>query len=166
MNLNTNWSVKEFMEWWVKERIIKPPFLDGIFFTDIAASIVLFRNGPFQVEMYISKPNTESPYHSHPGVDSLLMYLTGNLVFGKDGKQLDLSEFQKPRETDPEVHFLLGKFDILEPDQLHNLKTLGEGGAFFSFEKWNDRVPNSVTVNWEGEPSGSLHKQVIEKNTA
>jgi len=166
MNLDTNWSVKEFMEWWVKEKIIRPPFLDGIFFTDIAASIVLFRNGPFQVEMYISKPDTESPYHSHPGVDSLLMYLTGNLVFGKDNQQIDLSEFQRPRDNEPDVHFLLGKFDILEPNQLHNLKTMSEGGAFFSFEKWNDRIPNSVTVNWEGEPSGSLHKQVIEKSTA
>jgi hypothetical protein len=164
MNLDSNWTVEQFSMWWVKHRIIRPPFLDGVFFTDIAASIVLYRNGPFQVELYVSKPDTESPYHSHPGVDSLLMYLTGDLTFGKDGKALDWEQYQRPREGDEEVHFLFGKYDILAPEQTHNLKTNGKGGAFFSFEKWHDRVPNSVTVNWEGEPSGVLHEKVIKES--
>lgn len=164
MQIDPSWSVEQFTHWWLKHRPMRPPFVDGVFFTDIAASIILYRKGPFQVELYVSKPETESPYHSHPGVDSLLMYLTGDLTFGKNGKPLDWSENQKPREGDEEVHSLFGKYDILAPNESHNLKTNGKGGAFFSFEKWHDKVPNSVTVNWEGEPSGVLHQKVIQEN--
>ena len=160
--LNSSLTVQEFTNWWLKNKPIRPPFIDGIFYTDIAASVVLFREGPFQVELYISKPDSIAPYHSHTKVDSVLMYLTGNMVFGKNNIEPDFSEYQKPHDTIKDAHFLFGKFDYLKEGELHNLTTKEEGGCFFSFEKWHDRVPNSVTVNWEGELTGELHKSRIK----
>jgi hypothetical protein len=159
-----NFTVQEFTDWWLQNKIIRPPFLDGIFFTDIAASVILFREGKFQVELYVSKPNSVAPYHGHENVDSVLMYLTGNMVFGKNHIEKDLSKFQIPNATIPEVHCLFGEQEILESGELHNLTTLKEGGSFFSFEKWHDREPNSVTVNWVGPPTGELHKNVISES--
>ena len=160
--LTPSLTVEQFTKWWIKNKPIRPPFIDGIFYTDIAASVVLFREGPFQVELYISKPDSVAPYHSHTKVDSILMYLTGNMVFGKNNIEPDFSEYQKPHDTIKDAHFLFGKFDYLKEGELHNLTTKEEGGCFFSFEKWHDRVPNSVTVNWEGELTGNLHKSRIE----
>jgi hypothetical protein len=159
--LDASLTVEQFTSWWLKSRPIRPPFVDGTFFTDLAASCILYRNGPFQVEMYVSKPDTEATWHSHPGVDSILLYLTGNLVFGKDGEYKDTDEWQKPHADAEDVHALFGQYDALHDNQLHNLKTKKEGGAFLSFEKWHDKVPNSVTVNWEGPPTGVLHKTVM-----
>jgi hypothetical protein len=162
-DLDHNLTVQEFSQWWLKHKIIRPPFLDGIFYTDIAASLILFRNGPFQVELYISKPDTEAPFHSHPGVDSVLMYLTGNMNFGLDYKVNDYSDLQKPHEKYKDSHCMLGKHIFLKDGDPHNLITKKEGGAFFSFEKWKERIPTSVTVNWEGDPTGELHKLAIKK---
>jgi hypothetical protein len=164
-NLDNSASVEDFTKWWLKHKVIRPPFVDGIFYTDIAASVILFREGPFQVELYISKPDSVAPYHSHTKVDSVLMYLTGNMIFGKDNVEVDYPELQKPHETIKGAHFLFGKCDYLEDGKLHNLTTKAEGGCFFSFEKWHDREPNSVTVNWEGPLTGELHKNVINEST-
>jgi hypothetical protein len=162
MALNPNMTVEQFTTWWLSNKPIMPPFEDGTFFTDLAAACILYRDGPFQVEIYVSKPDTEATWHSHPGVDSVLMYLTGNLVFGKDGEYRTNDEWQKPHPNNNHVHSLFGQYDTLKDNQLHNLKTQKEGGAFFSFEKWHERVPNSVTVNWEGPPTGTLHKSVLD----
>jgi hypothetical protein len=159
-------TVQQFTRWWMKHKPIRPPFIDGIFYTDIAASVVLFREGPFQVELYISKPDSRAPYHSHDKVDSVLMYLTGNMVFGKNNVEPDLSEFQKPHATIKDAHFLFGECDYLKEGESHNLTTKEEGGCFFSFEKWHDRAPDSVTVNWVGELTGDMHKaRIANANT-
>lgn len=163
-DLNSNLTVEQFCEWWLKHKIIRPPFVDGIFYTDIAASIILFRKAPFQVELYISKPETEAPFHSHPGVDSVLMYLTGNMNFGTDYKVNDYSEFQKPNNEHEGTHLMFGRYSIVKDGGVHNLVTKKEGGAFLSFEKWNGKTPTSVTVNWEGDPTGEMHKAAIKKN--
>ena len=166
MELDHSWGVVEFSNWWLERKIIRPPFLESIFYTDIAASVVLFRDGPFQVELYIAKPDTEAPYHTHPGVDSILMYLTGDMSFGMNGVNKDATEWQKPHAEHPDLHMLFGvAVPVLDSAQ-HNLVTKGQGGAFFSFEKWKDKPPTSVTANWDGEPTGEIHQKVIEQHAA
>jgi len=163
IELNKSSTVQEFTDWWLQHKVIRPPFLESIFYTDIAASVILFREGPFQVELYISKPDSIAPYHSHTEVDSVLMYLTGNMVFGKNNVEKDLSKFQIANPAMPEVHCLFGEQEILKSGELHNLTTKKEGGCFFSFEKWHDRKPNSVTVNWQGPKTGEIHEKVINE---
>jgi len=156
-------SVKEFATWWYKAGSpIRPPFDAPVFTTDIAYSLCLYREGNCQVELYICKPNTESPTHYHPGVDSLFVYLGGNLEFGKeDGSFLDLSTMQRPDPTNKH-HMLMGKnLDSLESAP-HSLRVFKEGGAFLSFEKWDKQAPTSVTVNWVGETVGNQHVQTMQ----
>ena len=155
-------TVEEFQRWWLKVGCpLRPPFKDGVFTTDIAYSLVLFRESPFQVELYICKPNTNAPFHQHPGVDSSFIYLTGNLDFGRsDGKYTDLKEYQKAR-LNSTVHHLLGQSVSAPNGALHTLKVYAEGGAFLSFEKWNEQDPTSVTINWKGEAVGEEHKEIL-----
>ena len=157
------WSnVTEFKQWWLKSRPLRPPFDQASFITDLAYSLCLYRGGAFQIELYILKPDSTAPFHSHPGVDSTFIYLGGNLEFGlEDGTFPDLSEFQKAKENG--AHMLLGKSADAPDGMLHSVRTFKEGGAFLSFEHWKEKEPDSVVLNWTGEPDGKVHAQVLGK---
>jgi len=156
-------SVEQFRDWWLKAgRPIRPPFKNPIHTTDIAYALCLYRDGRYQVELYICKPNTETPPHKHPGIESVTMYLTGDLAFAKaNGEFADLSMYQKPKENG--THMLLGKTaEINNGDQLHAARMGSTGGAFLIFEHWKDKDPVSVTTHWEGELVGDQHAKTIE----
>jgi hypothetical protein len=158
-----NWkNVLEFQNWWIKAgKPLRPPFKNPVFHTDNAMSLCLYREGNFQVELYITQPHSTSPPHIHPGVDSSFIYLAGNIQFNLEGRDNpDVSQWQKPQENG--AHVLFGK-TVESPDGIpHWLKIGPEGGAFLSFEHWKDKDPVSVTVNWEGELVGEEHKKTIE----
>jgi hypothetical protein len=156
-------TVEEFAQWYLDNRCpIRPPFHDAIYFTEMTASLCLFRHENYQVELYIVKPDMDCPKHSHPGVDSYFIYLTGHVEFGdKDGKYTDLSEGQK--EGVNGSHALLGKFITALNSEDHSVRTGNTGGAYLSFEKWNDGFPDSVAVNWVGETVGDQHTSIITK---
>jgi len=156
-------NVEQFKDWWLKAgRPLRPPFKNPIHTTDIAYALCLYREGQYQVELYVCKPNTQSPMHKHPGVESVSMYLTGNLEFTKDnGEFVDLSQYQKPKENG--AHMLLGKgIEVNDGNKEHALRIGNTGGAFLIFEHWKDKGPVSVTTHWEGELVGSQHAKTIE----
>ena len=156
-------SLEDFMTWWTEGRYLRPPFKSPIHVTDIAYALCLYRDGPFQVELYVCKPNTESPMHTHDGVESISIYLSGNLQFSRDGKNYaDLSKYQyaKPDGT----HALFGQRAEANFGGAHALRIGKEGGSFLIFEKWHGKDPVSVTVNWQGETVGSLHDKTIAEH--
>ena len=157
-------TVEQFKDWWIKSgRPFRPPFKNCIHTTDIAYSLCLYREGQYQVELYVCKPNTESPMHSHPNVESISMYLTGDLSFSDiQGKFADLSAYQWPRQDGS--HMLLGKTADKNNGTPHALKTGSRGGSFLIFEHWLKDNPSSVTTHWEGEYVGPMHAKTIEAN--
>ena len=156
-------TVAEFKDWWLTNgRPLRPPFDNASFHTDNAMSLCLYREGNCQVELYITAPDSTSPPHTHPGVDSMFVYLGGNIVFFLEGRDNveDQSQFQKERSDG--AHMLLGA-TVDSPDGIpHWLKVGPEGSAFLSFERWKEKIPTSVTVNWEGDYVGQEHKRVAE----
>jgi hypothetical protein len=152
-------ALQEFKDWWMKNGCpIIPPFENPIHCTDIAYALCIYRSGRFQVELYVVKPNTETTRHSHPNIESISMYLTGNMSFAKEnGEYIDLSALQK--ETENGTHVLFGSVAESNDGQVHSLKVGPEGGAFLIFEFWKDRDPVSVTVHWEGDLVGDQHAQ-------
>jgi hypothetical protein len=154
-------TVIEFKDWWLKAGCpIRPPFANAIYTTEMSHTLVLYRVGPFQVELCTCKPNSQAPMHSHPGVDSYFIYLTGNIDFGlSDGSFTDSASLQ--REGKGGAHLLMGQGAHAMSGAMHTLKVKEEGGAFLSFEKWNGRTPDSVTVNWEGDPIGDEHSKAL-----
>jgi hypothetical protein len=156
-------TVEEFAKWWLsKGGPIRPPFKNPIFFTEMTSSLCIYRVENFQIELYIVKPNMDCPFHSHPGVDSLFMYLTGNLQFGTStGTFLENEEYQV--EGVHGAHKLLGAVDYALDGSKHAVKTGKEGGSYLSFEKWNLGSPDSVAVNWIGDTVGNEHTSIINK---
>ena len=159
-----NWdNVKQFAKWWMQNRPIRPPFKDCLFTTDLVQSLTLFREGNFQVELYLMKPDSQSPWHTHEGVDSVFVYLGGNLEFGNEDKVFnDTSEHQK--EGDLGTHFLFGRAAEALNGGLHAVRTRDNGGAFLSFEHWKNGNPDSVVINWQGEHDGPIHVKTRQEN--
>jgi hypothetical protein len=157
--------VEEFRDWWIaKGKPWRIPFDKPIHVTDIAYALCLYREKKFQVELYICKKNTQSPFHTHPNVESVSMYLSGDLAFSKDdGSFYELSEYQKEKENG--AHFLFGKsIEINDGNKPHALKIGNTGGAFLIFEHWKNGTPTSVTTNWQGDLTGKIHAKTIGEN--
>lgn len=157
-------TLEEFVEWYKAEGFpFRPPFEDSVYMTDISYSYVLYREGCYQAELYLVRPNTESPEHSHPGVENIIMVLGGDVSFSENGKYIDLSEhYQEPAPDG--TNKLFGMCSSKLNDQgTHALFAGDKGGAFISFEKWpEDMTPNSVTINWKGDPVDSGHAAIID----
>jgi len=155
-------TVEEFRDWYCAAGMpIRPPFLNPVFHTDNAMSLCLFRKGKFQVELYIAEPNSTSPPHTHPGVESAFVYLTGNIQSNLEGRDNpDVQQWQKPQQDGTHMLF---KSRVSSPDGIPHWLGIGpEGGAFLSFEYWKDKEPVSVTVNWDGELVGDEHAKTLQ----
>jgi len=162
---NTMWNnLEDFVAWYKKEGFpIRPPFEDPVYVTDISYSYVLFREGQYQAELYLVRPNTSSPDHSHPGVENIVMIWGGDIHTRQNGKHIDLtSEYQEPSPSGTNRLFgVCG--EKLDDTGTHALIVGNKGGAFLSLEKWPEGVkPNSVTINWSGDPVDPGHLEIIK----
>jgi hypothetical protein len=62
-------DVQSFSDWWMDNNMpIQFPLFPEVFLSDDATAICLFRNGQFQVELYLIHPQPIVPLHEHPGV--------------------------------------------------------------------------------------------------
>jgi len=157
-------TLEEFVEWYKDKGFpLRPPFEDAVYITEISYSYVLYREGCYQAELYLVSPNSSSPEHSHPGVENIIMMLGGDVSLSENGKFIDLSEYYKKPAADG-TNKLFGMCSSkLDDSGTHALFAKDKGGAFISFEKWPEGIkPNSVTINWRGDPVGSEHAKLID----
>lgn len=157
-------TVEEFAKWYEDEGFpIRPPQHNSIFRTNNASAVVLYREGQFQAEMYIGDPNSLTPEHSHPGIESIIVYLSG-----EGSTSVNEKEIANPaphfNAVNPDGTSVLFKQKVrIHPNDTHGLMTYGKGFAFYSIEKWPEGVtPTSVTVHWHGETTGNIHDKVVQ----
>lgn len=63
--------LEEFSRWWLGCRAISPPSdSSSITIDGFVTGTVLYRDGDFQVQLFIIAPRTEIPEHSHPDIDT------------------------------------------------------------------------------------------------
>jgi hypothetical protein len=156
-------TVKEFADWYVAQGFpMRPPGDGPVYVTSISSSYVLYREGQYQAELYLVKPNSASPEHSHPGVENIIMVLGGAEGGTTNGVLEDNTELAA--QTNPDgTSKIFGCFgETLTDKDKHSLITGSTGGAFISFEKWPEHIkPYSVTENWEGDAIDNEH--IIKK---
>ena len=154
-----NWkTVEDFAAWYKTNRFpIRPPFEDPIYVTDISYSYVLFREGQFQVELYLVKPNTFSPEHCHPGVENIVMVWGGDIgtnptdIVGGEPTQNGTSSLFGARSQ------------VIKNDATHALHAGEKGCAVISIEKWPEGVtPTSVSIRWRGDTCGDVHTKLVD----
>jgi hypothetical protein len=159
-------TVEEFAEWYMRKGFpIRPPFKDPVYVTDISYSYVLYRAGQYQAELYLIKPNHDTPDHSHPGVESIIMIWGGDLNTRIDGQLVEYPSTYNSQNMGDGTSNLFGACSKkLTDKETHAVITGPKGGALLSLEKWpNGIVPTSVTVRWQGNTLGKDHDQTIEE---
>jgi hypothetical protein len=158
-------TVEQFSDWFfANNHPLKPPFTDPMYHTDISMSFVWYRAAPWQVELYMVRPNTVAPNHNHPDIDSLDVYLSGTFTMIGLDSSLDLSSLSQHMDTPrfDGMHRLYGHTIKIPPGQNYGGVFGDKGGVFWSIQKWvNGVTPSSVTKNWHGDTIGEHHKKII-----
>lgn len=147
-------SVESFFSWYKENGYpLNPPADCEVFVTDISYSYCLYRHGRFQVEIYLVKPNAQTPEHSHPGVENIIMLMGGDAFAG----------IVPPQNNLPAPVNIFGMCaPTLKDNNTHAVGTRTRGAALLSVEMWPEGViPTSLAVNWEGSACGSVHAGLL-----
>jgi hypothetical protein len=157
-------NVEAFARWYLRSGFpFRIPEGEPTYRTSNSRSIALYRDGQFQAELYLAKPNSASPEHCHPGIDSVIVPWGGEFSSTRNGRLRDGSRFwDAPSALGTSLAF--GTLsERLNDSQTHALYAYRKGAAFLSIESWrSDLRPTSVTVNWAGEPVDEGHQGIIQ----
>lgn len=141
-------QLQAFAHWWLQTRPINTPEVDSPFiFEGGITGIVLYRQPPFQVQLFIVKDGVVAD-HVHRFVDSFEVYVGGNFEFYVDGSQsLRLNGYDAIR---------------VKPNTLHGARFNDKGCSFLSIQNWGSITPTSISHDWL-DASGRTSGWVFEK---
>jgi len=129
-------DLPHFKDWWLQNRPLNTPQDDALRYVGDVHGVVLYRQDPYQVELFITKPNSEIIPHVHPNVDSFEVYVSGDIKFTKDGEVYDQNK--------------LGSSLRVYPNNYHGGVFGERGGCFISIQKWLNGVkPTFVGDDWK-----------------
>jgi hypothetical protein len=136
-------NVGEFADWWLGAKMpLRIPTGPEVFLSDDATAMCLFRQGRFQVEMYLIHPQPLVPTHEHPGVEVI-----------------------KVRNGLPNGSIWLSP--ILKKDQDHGagmqLEAEVKGFPLIAVQHWKTRNPTTIASMWKGKTAGPKHEKVIQR---
>lgn len=136
-------TLEEFLRWFLAQPLsaLCPP-IDAVWEYGTVRSLVLFRQPPYQVELFTVPPGEtgEESEHRHPNVDQFQVYLSGEIDFRVNGRSVSEG---MARSGIREIR--------LRPTDWHTARYTPAGGAFLSVQRWPGGVgPTSVGMEWEG----------------
>lgn len=155
-------DVVQFAHWFLREATAcpHPPFADGVVRVGRFTGVVLFRQGPLQVQLWTCDPGSNIPEHSHPGVDVVQLYLWGEVFLTHNGRPAIDQALMVENEG---VVAAYGSVIRILPGETHGARIGPKGGAFLTFQKWLNEKPRSVETAWEGDPLSDDHALTLKK---
>lgn len=158
-------ALANFAKWYLSDLPnlpARPPMDGAVAVVEGVSGVVLWRDGTFQVQMFVCAPNTNVPTHTHPDVDSYEAHLTGGIDFYIDGK-LTIPQKAASKAGKNGASRCYGWTARVRPYTPHSAKVGENGGAFLSIQHWlNGIKPTSVGENWDGKTMGKTHEQSIK----
>jgi len=138
-------DLEGFLHWWLAHRPMNTPENDALVYQKDTHGVVLYRQPPYQVELFIVQPNSEIVPHVHPNVDSFEVYMSGDINFSCDGQWFNQNQ--------------LGAQIRVRPSSWHGGKFGKRGGCFLSVQKWlNDVTPTFVGNDWRDKNNNVFYK--------
>lgn len=138
-------DLEGFLNWWLANRPINTPENDSLVYQKDTHGVVLYRQPPYQVELFIVQPDSEIVPHIHPNVDSFEVYMSGDINFSCDGQWFNQNQ--------------LGIHIRVKPSSWHGGKFGKRGGCFLSVQKWLNNVkPTFVGNDWQDAKNNTLYK--------
>jgi hypothetical protein len=141
-------DLEAFITWWIGIRPFNTPTDTPTNYNGVLSGVVLYRQGPYQVQLFNVQPNSEIEPHIHPNVDSYEVFVGGDINFMCDDVWFEQNE--------------LGSRIRVKPSSWHGGKFGARGGCFLSVQKWLNGVPpTSVGDDWhdkENNTTGTASK--------
>jgi len=156
-------ELTNFVIWYLNNRMAIPqvPIYNGHSFVEGVSGVVLYRCKPFQVELFIIKPDFHIPIHTHPNVDSYEVFLSG-MEFVHNDEVITKPE-QIITENSNGISILSGALIRVRPTDRHGGRSSSFGGSFLSIQHWlNNTTPTSVENDWSGDYMNTEHKYIVE----
>lgn len=158
LSVPENWdNVEQFGEWFRANGCpFRLPADAKIFETDVSMSMIMFRQGDYQAELYMMKPNITVPKHSHP-MRQIILWLGGWIkAFRKDHPNTANANYQ----TEHSGYMS----SVLEKDTWHAFETTDKGAMLIVLEQWNTKSEkSSATMAYDGEPLGPIHAETLRQ---
>lgn len=152
-------SLSAFAKWFMAQPLsaLRPPGAAVYHYETKAGAvhgIVLYRKAPFQVELFSGVPGRvqglDFPEHRHPNVDSIEVFLCGEVAFSLNGIASPFTEGLGELAADG-ASAKCGKRVRVRPTDWHSAVLGPESGAFLSIQHWLNGVePTSVGLDWDG----------------
>lgn len=158
-------NIDDFAQWYRAAGFpILPPADTKVYVTDMSYSTIVFRKGPFQVEMYLMAPDQKALPHSH-NHESKFVFLAGDII-GTDHNSCEykLGSYSPPKDHDgPDPDCGIVSRTTTGVNQTHGIRTLSRGGVFFNIEMWPDPIipQTSAAVEYNGPSMGPMHKNLV-----
>jgi|TARA_B110000858_G_scaffold109242_1_gene124847 hypothetical protein len=156
-------TVVDFAEWYLNSKRVNRihnPLKNGYMFIEGISGIVLYRKGPWQVELFICQPNVQIPEHIHKDVDSIEVYISG-MHMNHSGKAQITLEQGLVDDGNGQCDKAYSQIRV-RPGDWHGGFSGPDGGSFISIQQWlNDKEPTHVAWDWGGDTMGKNHDQQI-----
>jgi hypothetical protein len=123
-------------------------------------ALLLFREGSFQVQIFTVPPYYIVPAHTHPNVESIEVYVGGQIRFSHRGNfvfegrdpvdNLDISPFK-------------WRMLRVSPEDRHGAVVGATGAVFISIQRWlNDIEPHCVAADYTGPVMDASHLILVK----
>lgn len=123
--------------------------------------VLLFRDGDFQVQMFIVPPDYIIPAHTHPNVDSCEVYVGGQIKFSLNGQFV--CDGERDGILPDGTSVLRGNVTRVRPGDRHGGVFGPAGGVFLSCQHWlNGIAPHCVAADYTGPVMGSHHMEHVK----
>jgi len=153
-------QLEKFCAWFLKTMPVlgAVPFSGAVSKIQDVTAILLYRKGQFQVQMFAVPEGTIIPEHTHPNVDSIEVYVGGNINFSHSGKYTCPKEAVFANDGPLKLSNRRGERIRVRPNDLHG-GIFGEGGGvFLSVQHWLNGVePHCVAADYNGVTMGEDH---------
>jgi hypothetical protein len=158
-----NDQLEEFKDWFFKNipQLGAVPLFHAVHKIEDVTSIIWFRQGEYQVQMFVVPGNYIIPEHTHPNVDSIEVYVGGQIKFSHSGKwAINGKDLQV--ESVFGTSLLRGNTIRVKPNDLHGGLFGSSGGVFLSIQHWLNGVkPHCVAADYSGIVMGEHHMKSV-----
>ncbi|MBM4224903.1 MAG: hypothetical protein FJ167_08950 [Gammaproteobacteria bacterium] len=150
-----------FFDWFAKQRLWvgAVPMNGAVNFIEGVTSVLWYRSGPFQVQLFVVPPNYIIPEHTHPNVDSFEVYVGGQIKFSHNGQFV--TNWDNHHENGACSPFR-GQIIRVRPHDKHGGVFGPSGGVFMSVQHWlNGVAPHCVAADYTGVAMGPNHASQV-----
>ncbi len=131
------------------------PLHGAVSYIEGVTSVLMYRQDQFQVQMFIVPPNYIIPAHTHPNVDSIEVYVGGDINFTLNGEARNSDRLQVDEFG---CSVARGGVVRVQPNDRHGGIFGPSGGVFLSIQHWLNGVkPHCVAADYSGPVMGPDH---------